>query len=261
MEKIRTIIADDEKKSRDGLNQLSAEFEDLRVNAICKDGLEAIEDIETYKPDLLLLDIQMPGISGFDVLKSISYKPFTIFITAYDQYAVKAFEVHALDYLLKPFTDLRFKESITNAIQIIRSNQQHHTIEALERLIASTKLNNDPNEAIHTSDTTKKLIIRMDGRIHLVDFEKISWIEAYDYYVRIHADTSYLIKDSLKKLIQHLPQTFLRVHKSAIINTNLIHYLEPIGHSEMIATLKGDIKVKVSRKYKDVLMTRISQKL
>ncbi len=261
MTKIKTIIVDDEKKSREGLSQLTNEFNALEVVAICKDGLEAIESIENHKPELLLLDIQMPGISGFDVLNSISYRPMTIFITAFDKYALKAFEVHALDYLLKPFTDERFRESITNAMHTIKNNQQHKFINAWEKLITMNKDWIDFNETIPIYGPSKKLVVRVDGKIQLLNFKSIIWVEAYDYYIKIHADRLYIIKESLRNMTQRLPETFLRVHKSAIINLDFIKYIEPIGHSDMIACLEGDVKVKVSRTYKTSLMNKISANL
>ncbi|MEO9484903.1 MAG: LytTR family DNA-binding domain-containing protein [Ekhidna sp.] len=261
MKKIETLIVDDEKKSRDGLVHLLLAEKNIELIDVCKNGLEAIESIEKNRPALLLLDIQMPGISGFDILKSISYKPVTIFITAYDQYALKAFEVHALDYLLKPFTDTRFKEAMTNAIDLIRNNQEKQSIDALKRLIDTLEQTTNSNETIHSSYKTNRLVIRVDGRIELIDFEKIIWIEAYDYYIKIHASKTFIIKDSLKSINQSLPDFFLRVHKSSIINLKYLQNLEPIGHSEMIANLNGNLKIKVSRSYKDELMRRLSENL
>lgn len=258
MKKINTIVVDDEKKSRDGLTQLLSSMSDIALIDVCKNGLEAIESIEKHQPALLLLDIQMPGITGFDILKSISYKPITIFITAYDQYALKAFEVHALDYLLKPFTNARFHEAMNNAVHMIRNNQQKQSIEALKRLMDSLD-QTASDETIHSSYQSNRLVIRVDGRIELIDFEKIIWIEAYDYYIKIHAHKTFIIKDSLKNISLSLPKYFFRVHKSSIINLEHLLMLEPIGHSEMIASLTGDIKVKVSRSFKDELMKRLSR--
>ncbi len=257
MKKIKTIIVDDEKKSRDGLKKLLSSNKEVELIGSCKNGLEAIDTIEKSSPSLLLLDIQMPGISGFDVLNSISYKPVTIFITAFDKYALKAFEVHAVDYLLKPFTNSRFKEAINNATEIIRNNQQQHSIEALKKLMDSIDLNQSINQAIPSSNRSNKLVIRVDGRIELIDFDKIIWIEAYDYYVKIHTSETYIIKDSLKNISHMLPDYFFRVHKSSILNLHFIQSLEPIGHSEMIANLTNQVNVKVSRNYKEALMDKL----
>ncbi|WP_436516667.1 LytR/AlgR family response regulator transcription factor [Ekhidna sp. To15] len=257
MKKIKTLIVDDEKKSRDGLKELISKHPAIELIDTCRNGVEAIESIEKWRPELLLLDIQMPGISGFDILKSISYKPITIFITAFDQYALKAFEVHALDYLLKPFTNSRFNKSLNNAIDIIRNNHQKKSIDALQKMIDSLDQSSKFDEKIHSSYKSNKLIIRFEGRIELIDYERIIWIEGYDYYVKIYCAKTYIIKDSLKNLSDSLPDFFFRVHKSSIINLQHLVSLESIGHSEMMATLSGSVQVKVSRNCKDQLMKKL----
>ncbi len=231
-------------------------IDELVVVDSCKDGLEGIQSIEKHKPQLVFLDIQMPGITGLDVLKTITHQPFVIFITAYDQYALRAFELHALDYLLKPFTNERFVESIGNAIRVIRSSELSSSLLSLRQF--ATAAIDQPDERISSTMNTKKLIVRSEGKIVFIDHEDISYLEGYDYYVKIHAQRTYLVKDSLKQIIRHLPTTFIRVHKSYIVNLTKVRTLEPIGHSEMLATLNDSIQVKVSRSYKTQLLEAFS---
>ena len=257
MSKITTIIVDDEKKSRDGLKKLLDPIDIFEVVAICKDGVEAIEQIDQLQPNLVLLDIQMPGINGFDVLKSVAHRPFIIFITAYDAYALKAFDVHALDYLLKPFTDERFNEALVNAKERILSKSLDLTIQNLSKLIEEISPDSS-NEAILSTVTEKKFVIRSEGKILLVNYHDITWFEAFDYYAKVHEKQTHLIRNSLKNLETTLPPFFVRVHKSAIINLNHIQSMEPLDHSELIAYLSDGSEVKVSRTYKDQLMNRLS---
>lgn len=255
MKKITTIIADDEKKARSGLENMVRSFQDLELVATCKDGVECIEMTDALKPDLLLLDIQMPGVDGLDVMKSITHQPFVIFITAYDQYAIQAFEVHALDYLLKPFSNARFEEAITNAQKIISSSQFQESLEAFDRFKMATPQHQD--QPILNTRKDHRLVIRSEGKIILLNHKNIYHIDGYDYYVKIQANQPHLVKDSLKNLLSHLPGQFMRVHKSHIINLDHLQSLESIGHSELLAVLTNGSKVKVSRNYSQDILQRI----
>ncbi len=255
MRKITTIIADDEKKARSGLENLVNSYDTLELVAICKDGVECIEMTDALKPDLLLLDIQMPGVDGLDVMKSITHQPFVIFITAYDQYAIKAFEVHALDYLLKPFSNARFEEAITNAQKIISSSQFQASLEALEQFKMGISQHQD--QPILNTRKDPRLVIRSEGKIILLNHKNIYHIDGYDYYVKIQANQTYIVKDSLKNLLSHLPTQFMRVHKSHIINLDNLQSLESIGHSELLSILTNGSKIKVSRNYSQDLLQRI----
>lgn len=257
MHKIKTIIVDDEKKSRDGLQRLLLDSSDFHIEQVCKDGVEAIESIDKINPDLLLLDIQMPGISGFDVLKSIAHRPFIIFITAYDQYSLKAFEFHALDYLLKPFTNERFYDAINNASQLIRTRQLAGSLKNLNELINRLKNESSRNEAIPATNNIGKLVIRTGGKIVLIKYDHIRWIEGYDYYVKIHEKETHIIKNSMKNLEETLPSHFVRIHKSSIINLQSLQRLDPLSHSELAAVLDDGTVLKVSRNYKKNLINQL----
>jgi two-component system LytT family response regulator len=208
MPEIKVIIVDDEKEAREGIAMLLEKDPEISIVALCKNGLEAIKAVQEQQPELIFLDIQMPTINGFEVLSTLSETnlPEVIFVTAYEQYLLKAFENHAVDYLLKPFTDDR-------------------------------------------------LIIKADGKIYFVPLQDIIWIQAYDYYVRVHVNARfYLIRESLKKMEQLLPdEIFLRVHKSSIINLHHVKEIELYFTNEFIAKMSNGEKIKTSRNYRDTL--------
>lgn len=254
MDKIRTIIVDDEKKARQGLQTLLGQRQDFEVVKTCKDGVEAVEYLNREDCDLLLLDIQMPAINGFEVLQSVKNRPFTIFITAYDEYALKAFEFHALDYLLKPFTNSRFFEALARAKELI-TGESNPTAKKLESLLKQLALSDQSNGLIHASASEKeKLVIRVSGKIIILATTEVFWIEADDYYIKIHLENeSYMVRESLKGIILKLPEKFIRVHKSAIINTDYISDIEHLQNAEYMVNLQNGNQVKVSRSYKGAM--------
>ena len=228
---------------------------DTEVVAVCANGLEAIHTIKDLSPDLLFLDIQMPQIDGFEVLNSLSSEqlPAVIFTTAYDEYTLKAFEVHAIDYLLKPFTDERFHRALNHAKQLIRAQQTP----ALQSLLqAQPAKAADQSALIRDSNLTAndKLIVKTDGRVYFVPYADIIWVEAYDYYVKIHVrDRYFLLRDSLKHLEQQLPSDlFIRIHKSSIVNVQHIASLVPQDSgSEYQVVLTNGVSLRSSRSYRD----------
>lgn len=250
MKRFRTVIVDDEKKAREGLQTLLAQDPEIELIKTCKNGIEAIEFLKAESCDLLLLDIQMPAINGFEVLKSIRKPPFTIFITAYDEYALKAFEFHALDYLLKPFSNQRFFDAITRAKQLIR-NDKAALATQVDKLLNHLESTEEQSRLIH-SNSIERLVIKASGKILLLDTKDIFWVEAHDYCIKIHLQHDHhLINGSLKGIVKKLPaNNFLRVHKSAIINTKQIASLEHLQNAEYMVTLNNNAQVKVSRSYK-----------
>lgn len=249
--KLTTIIVDDEPEAREGIALLLANDPAAEVVAVCANGLEAITAIETHTPDLLLLDIQMPQVDGFEVLRSLRDEvyPAVIFTTAYDAYTLRAFEVHAVDYLLKPFTDERFYRALNHAKQLIKSRQSA----SLQPLLQSVpRTANQP--AAPLPQSPDKLTIKADGRVHFVPYADIIWIEAYDYYVKVHVrDRYFLLRDSLKHLEQRLPaEQFVRIHKSSIVNRRYVEVLLPQEHgSEYEVVLSGGPTLRSSRSYRD----------
>lgn len=248
---IKTVIVDDEKAAREGLETLLSEDKDIELMRCCKDGMEAIEYLRDGPCDLLLLDIQMPAISGFDVLNSIPSAPTTIFITAFDEYAVQAFDHHALDYLLKPFTNERFYQALQRAKSQIRSRKSQDN--TFNQLLDYLKGQEESSELVPMNRTDKtRLVIRSSGKIVLINTDGILWVEAYDYYVRIHCgEETHMIRESLKGIHERLPpEHFMRVHKSAIVNMTRVKSLEHLQNAEYMINLDDGTSVKVSRSYK-----------
>ncbi len=266
--KITTIIVDDEPEAREGVALLLADDPEVEVVAVCTNGLEAISAIETHAPDLLFLDIQMPQVDGFEVLRSLrdnvypdghaqpeqhppGTQPAVIFTTAYDAYTLRAFEVHAIDYLLKPFTDERFYRALNHAKQLIQTQQAP----ALQPLLqAQQSRATDPPTLIREANAAPdKLVVKADGRVHFVPYADIIWVEAYDYYVKVHVRNRYfLLRDSLKHLEQQLPSDqFVRIHKSSMVNRRYVEALLPQEHgSEYEVVLSGGPTLRSSRSYR-----------
>lgn len=225
--------------------------------AVCSNGLEAIVAVQTHSPDLLFLDIQMPQVNGFEVLNSLAseHRPAVIFTTAYDEYTLKAFEVHAIDYLLKPFTDERFYQALNHAKQLLKSQAATNLQTLLQAQPSPTA---DHNVVLRENEQPlgDKLIVKADGRVHFVPYPKIIWIEAYDYYVKVHVkDRYFLLRDSLKHIAQTLPaDQFIRIHKSSIVNVQHIASLAPQEHgSDYQLTLTNGVIVRSSRSYRDAV--------
>ncbi len=249
MDRIRCIVVDDEKEARLGLRSLLNAEKDIEVVTVCKNGIEAIAAINEHRPDLIFLDIQMPDISGFEVLASLEHpRPFIIFVTAYDQFALKAFEVHALDYLLKPFSDRRLHESLDNARRQVGKSPQ-----ALDDLLTKTTPPSANGLVEHHQE--HKLIFKANGKVHFIDFAQIQWIEAYDYYVKMHlAGQVHVLRETMKRLESKMPEYIIRVHKSAIVNTRFIVATRPLPNNEMEISLANGQAIKVSRSKKQTLL-------
>lgn len=265
MTRIRAIIVDDEKEAREGVRRLLSQDTEMEVVALCKNGVEAIQEIQTMQPDLVFLDIQMPLVNGLEVVNSLELKtlPAIIFVTAYDQYTLKAFEVHALDYLLKPFTDERFFAALAFAKLHIRNKKWQEAQQKMEKLLAYHQQHSGSspvNAIIKEQQPTEKisnnrLVVKADGKVHLLPFSQIIWIEAYDYYIKIHVkEKFFLVRESLKKMETYLPDdVFIRIHKSSIVNTRHILELSTHTNGEYEVTLMSGVHLKVSRNYRDKL--------
>jgi two-component system LytT family response regulator len=263
---IKTLIVDDEEEAREGLRHLLSKVPDIQIVAVCKNGLEAIQKTRQLQPDLVFLDIQMPEINGFEVLNNLENItiPAIIFVTAFDQYALKAFELHALDYLLKPFSDERFYNALAHARRYLETASLNQLSDKLHTVLneynrqktdkESDSLLSESEEEIGSAPN--RLIIKSMGKIYFVALSDIHWIEAFDYYVKIHlADKFYLVRASLKNLEKKLPQDlFLRIHKSQIVNIQYISELEPYFNGEYILKLQSGLKLKVSRNYKQGIL-------
>jgi two-component system LytT family response regulator len=244
--KIRTIIADDEPLARERLRKLLALEPRIEVIAECSDGREAVEAIRKESPALVFLDVQMPELDGFGVLQALdkSKRPAVIFVTAHDKFALKAFEVHAIDYLLKPFDRERFQTALHRALDHI---QKHTTLELNERL--SALLADVRQEAKYA----ERLAIKSSGKVVFLKTSEIDWVEAADNYVNLHAGTeSYLHRETMSALEEMLdPDRFLRISRSTMVNIDCVKELQPLFHGEYSVILKNGARLTLSRGYRD----------
>jgi two-component system, LytTR family, response regulator len=246
MSKIRVVIVDDENPARRKVSRFLAAEEDFEIAGEAGTGLEALRQIEAQRPDLVFLDVQMPGLDGFGVIESLKIRPLpqVVFITAYDHFALKAFEVHALDYLLKPFDQPRFKKVLDHVRRQHQRNGPGDLAEKLNRLLE--ELNNRPKYA-------ERLLINADEKAFLLAVEKIDWIEAARNYVNLHVGReSYLLRGTIEGLSQKLdPSKFLRANRSQIVNVESIRELQPWFHGEYHIILNDGTEVSWSRRYLD----------
>ena len=251
---IRALVIDDEKKAREGIRILLAQDPDIRVLGEARDGREAIEKINVLKPDLVFLDIQMPGINGFDVLGSLTVKilPLVIFSTAYDQYAIKAFDVRAIDYLLKPYSKERFEQSLQLAKEQFKNRQSSNMQSKIQSLLENYQREFDTNALVQSSlNSDTQIIVKSEGKIRFLNLSEVYWIEAMDSYVKIHLDEeTVIVKSSLKSIETKYGHAFLRIHKSSLVNRKQILLLEPFFKGDFYLKLRNNERVKGSRNYR-----------
>ena len=242
--KLRALIVDDEMVARRRIRRLLTAEPDIVVADECADGVSAVSTIERERPDLVFLDIQMPELDGFGVLQRIDLGdlPSIVFVTAYDRYALRAFDVHAIDYLLKPFTGERFRRALGRARQQIGRRE----VPGLAALAEA--LRNPPRYL-------NRVAVRTSSRIVLVDLTDVDWIEAADNYVRLHSRRrEYLLRETLASLEQQLdPQRFARIHRSAIVQVDRIAELHPAKHGDMDVVLKTGEILTLSRTWRDAV--------
>jgi two-component system, LytTR family, response regulator len=251
---IRTVIADDENLARQKLRILLAAEPGIHIVAECKNGQETLDALQAYRPDMLMLDVQMPDVDGFELLKRVSAEqmPIVIFTTAYDQYAIRAFEAHALDYLLKPFDRERLHRAIERArTELLKSSDPEFT----KRLLALL------TDAKPASRTDQRLVIKAAGRVVFLDVEEIEWIEAAANYVRLYAGKeSYLLRGSIGRIAERLdPTQFVRIHRSTIVNVRNIRELQPCNSGEFMVILRNGKELSGSRGYRSMLQSLIEK--
>jgi two-component system LytT family response regulator len=254
--KIRALIVDDEPLARRTVRDLLEEDPDIEVAGECGGGLEAVARIHKQPPDLLLLDIQMPGMSGFEVLSKIDLEsvPAVIFVTAYDQYALRAFEVHALDYLLKPFTDQRFREAVAQAKSQFELREVKRLSQSLRALLREQQAGRgDP--APKRKGFLTRFMIKLGSRVFFVNPVDVDWISADNYYVNLHvAGRSHLLRISMNELEEKLdPRRFWRIHRSTIINLERVKELRQNPNGDYVVVLKDGTELKLSRSRRERL--------
>ncbi len=250
------LVIDDEKPSRDLVKYFLTEQAILTVIGECDNGVTAVNSINTLEPDVIFLDIQMPDLNGFEVLNwlDLDKKPIVIFVTAFDNYALQAFNAHAVDYLLKPFSAERFNQATQKAVQFLKNNETKQNIPDFEKLRGTynTLRESDPK----TPKYVHQLIVKDKKRLLIVKTADILYINAADDFIEIHTTDGkkHLYDERLHKLEQTLdPSVFVRIHRSFMVNLNGIIALRPHQNGEYFVDLKNDITLKLSRTYKDSL--------
>ena len=236
--RLRALVVDDEPLARQTLRSLLEREEDVEVVGECGDGPAAVEALRMGRPDLLFLDIQIPELDGFGVLREVRdlQVPAVVFVTAFGHHAVKAFDEEATDYLVKPFDDERFSRALERARSRVRS------------LRAASGGGADPGRWL------QRFAVECGGRITLVPVETVRWIEAQDYYVLIHAEKEHLLRESLRNLETQLdPTRFARVHRSAIVNVGSVKQLRRRSHGEYFLLLDDGKELRLSRTHRDQL--------
>ena len=253
---LRALVVDDEPLARDNVRLALEKELDVEVIAECADGESAIEAIRELEPDVVFLDVQMPGTGGFDVVQEIGPEemPAVVFVTAFDEHALRAFEVHALDYVLKPFDDERFSDAVEHARRTLRMRRDEESFrKGLSALMTDVHGGSD---ASGRPRFASRLMVRLRDRIHFVRTEEVDWFEAAGNYVRLHvADRSHLIRSTMSAIEERLdPQQFVRIHRSTIVNVDRIKEIQPWAGGDYLAILKSGQQLRISRGYRDALL-------
>ncbi len=240
-ERIRVLIVDDEKPARRKIRLFLQDQPDFEIVAEAGDGLDALRLVQELKPDLVFLDIQMPGLTGFELIEALGIDrfPYVIFTTAYDQHALKAFEVHAVDYLLKPFEDERFKD----ALDEFRSRRNANRDQMLDALTS----------LLQPGGYLERVLIREGERVFPVRLADVSRISAEEKYVRLHVKgKSYLYRASISGMADRLdPRKFSRAHRGDIVNFDFVAELQPWSHGDYLIVLRDGSRVQLSRTFRE----------
>ena len=247
-DKIRVIIVEDEKLGRDIIKNYLKDNDRVELAAECTNGFEGIKEISEQKPDIVFLDIQMPKINGFEMLELIDNPPVIIFTTAFDQYAIKAFEVNATDYLLKPFTKERFEEALNKAVKQLSNKNDNET--KIKGLIDTVE---------EQGEYLDRVVVKSNQKISIIDVNKLTYLEAQDDYVMLYTNDAHHLKQKTMKYFEtHLdPKDFIRIHRSYIVKISQIKQIELVEKETYKVTLHNGVKLPVSRngyaKLKEIL--------
>lgn len=236
VEHLKAIIVDDEDLARSLVREYLGAFADIDIVADCANGFEAVKAITELNPDILFLDIQMPKLNGFEVLELVQHNPAVIFVTAFDEYALRAFEVHAVDYLLKPFTKERFDQ----ALALVRERLRRNEPQPLTEVVATARDKDVPLE---------RVLVRDGSKVHVIPVEKIDYIEAQDDYIALKAEGKTHLKQQRLAELETLlePRRFVRIHRSYILNIERLARIELYAKDSRVAILKDGTQLQVSR--------------
>lgn len=241
MLKLRTIIVDDEPVALRRLTRLLARADDVEIVASCKDGPTAVDAVRTHRPDLLFLDVQMPGMNGFEVLQALrgTRMPVVIFVTAFDDFALRAFDAQALDYVLKPFGEARVEQALDRARTCVRGDAARS--EQWERLAGFLGAAGRPTGA-------RCLFVKRDDRVVVLQPQEIDWVEADGDYVRIHTkDTAHFTRMKLTEIERRLaPEGFVRIHRSRLVNLSHVAEIRPLSRGASVVVMKNGARLDAS---------------
>lgn len=264
--KIKVLIVDDEPLARDKIRGMLKGKEDIEIVGEAGNGKEAVSAIRKHEPDLLFLDVQMPEMDGFGVLQTIgpSLLPMVVFVTAYDRYALQAFEVYALDYLLKPFDRERFEKALARARTQLDQEKRKDLTQGLQALMDElSRIRQGAPAAKPGPKYLERLAIKASGRIFFLRTQEIDYIESEGNYVRVHAGKeSHLIREAMSVLETQLdPKKFLRIHRCTIVNVDRIQELQPWFHGEYRVILRNGVQLTLSRSYREKLREFLGKNL
>jgi len=264
MTKIRALIVDDEPLARENLRIRLRDVPDFEIAGECANGGEALRGIEQHRPDVVFLDIQMPDVSGFEVIERTPPEilPVIVFVTAYDHYALEAFRIHALDYLLKPFDDERFAEALAACrARVEEGRRAQRTGEEVYQL-SGTRPGGRP-DAPSGAGRPDRIVIKARGRVFFLKTSAIEWVEANGDYARLHSgERSYLLRRTMGEMESRLdPGIFVRVSRSAIVNLDRIQDLVPIARGEYRVRLVTGAEIKLTRGYREKIEARLGDRL
>ncbi len=249
--RVKTIIVDDEPLARERISQLLGKDSDFEIVSECADGLAAISAINECQPDLIFLDVEMPEISGFDVLRELDAErmPAIVFVTAFDQYTIQAFDANAVDYLLKPFSEERFRQAVSRARQHLQLKSGNDYGQRLLRLFDHFSLN---------KGFLERLIVSHKNRLILIPVSDVDWIESYGNYLKIHTgDKTYLLRQTMKNLETRInPEKFLRIHRATLVNLDRIKELQPMFGRQYAVILRDDTELTLSRNYRKAVLEK-----
>ena len=251
---IRVVIADDEELARRGIRTRLARSPDVEVVAECRNGREAMEAVRRTSPDLVFLDVQMPGKTGFDVIEAIGCDafPHVIFVTAHDRYAIRAFQVNALDYLLKPIDDERFDLAVARARESLSRKRDSDFGRRLAAVMGEAA---PPGRAGRPKSSAKRVVIRSGGRVVFVNVAEIDWVEAAGDYVTLHAaKKSWLLRETISAMEKKLePNGFVRIHRSTLVRLDRVGEMKSLDNGEYLVLLRDGTELKLSRSYRQAL--------
>lgn len=265
--KIRTLIVDDEPLARERVRTMVGQEADLEVIAEARDGAEAVDVILSRDPDLVFLDVQMPKLDGFEVITSVGPErmPPVVFTTAFDQHALRAFEVQALDYLLKPFDQERFRGALSRVRQQIDRQESGELGRKLIALVRDMQGDAPPAaEAPPVADRrSERMVVKSNGRLFFLRADEIDWIEAAGNYVRLHVGAeTHLMRETMNAIETRLdPEVFFRIHRSRIVNIERVKELQPWFNGEYVVLLRNGTKLTLSRGYREKLQDRLGRPL